>query len=472
MLYDTGGNPLSAGDKQLGPVAGLRALSELISRADIMTRAGVQYGTDRDLYETLGYDRDPQYEDYWQRYLRMDVAKAVNNIPVKYTWRGLPTVREYVEARDKNTYTEFDRIWDQLTASHKLMHKFKQVDKVTGIGGYGVLFLGYSDITSQLMLEQPVTPGAQLLYVKARTKDSARIAEYETDPGSERYGKPKYYTVTTTRLDEQVGVSLKVHHTRIVHIVEDYLDDEVNGIPRLEVVLNRLYDLEKLVGGAAEMFWRGARPGYAAIADKDANFGRQDREDMENELNEFDHYLRRWLRLKGVQVESLAPQVESPKDQVDVCLQMISMVTGIPKRILIGSERGELASTQDQDAWYSQVTERREEFAGPGIILPTITMLQESGVLPDTPNGIQIDWPDLWSQSDEQKATVAQKYAAAIKDYVGTPGAEIYFPIHWFAINVMGFSEEDAEELQNMVDDRLAEIELEDRNREPKEEEE
>ena len=37
---------------------------------------------------------------------------------------------------------------------------------------------------------------------------------------------------------------------------------------------------------------------------------------------------------------------------------MISAETGIPKRILTGSERGELASSQDRDNWFERYPER------------------------------------------------------------------------------------------------------------------
>ena len=55
-----------------------------------------------------------------------------------------------------------------------------------------------------------------------------------------------------------IGTGL-VHASRVIHVAEDILDDEVYGIPRLEPLYNYLDDLLKVVGGSAEMFWLDAK---------------------------------------------------------------------------------------------------------------------------------------------------------------------------------------------------------------------
>ena len=127
------------------------------------------------------------------------------------------------------------------------------------------------------------------------------------------------------------------------------LEDEVNGLPRLEAVFNRLLDLEKIVGGSAEMFWRGARPGFQGIVSEGYNMTDEDIDELQKQLDEYEHGLRRFLINRGVSLDALAQQVSDPRNHVDVQLQMISAITGIPRRILTGSERGELASTEDRE---------------------------------------------------------------------------------------------------------------------------
>jgi len=131
-----------------------------------------------------------------------------------------------------------------------------------------------------------------------------------------------------------------------------------------------LFDLEKLVGGSAEMFWRGARPGYKGKVDKEYTLTSDEEEDFQDQLDEYEHNLRRFLISRGIDISALETQVSDPSKHVDVQIQMISAQTGIPKRILTGSERGELASTQDITSWYSLIQGRRENYVAGNILRP------------------------------------------------------------------------------------------------------
>jgi hypothetical protein len=95
------------------------------------------------------------------------------------------------------------------------------------------------------------------------------------------------------------------------------------------------------------MFWRGAFPGYAIKtqpqlgADVDLN-----RKELETEITNYSNSLQRFLILMGMDVTALAPQVSDPASQIDTQITAICIQLGIPKRIFMGSERGELASSQ------------------------------------------------------------------------------------------------------------------------------
>ena len=112
----------------------------------------------------------------------------------------------------------------------------------------------------------------------------------------------------------------------------------------LEAIFNRMEDIEKLVGGDAEMFWKGARPGFQGMVDKDFEFDDALKEDLMNQVFEYENDLKRILINKGVDLKLLAQQISDPANHMDVQLICVSAVTGIPKRMLSGSERGELAS--------------------------------------------------------------------------------------------------------------------------------
>jgi len=228
----------------------LQLFSELTGRLSLASKLGVDsYSGARDIYEALGYPKELSFSDYWSRYKRHDIAKAIIDRPVKASWKGEIQVIENLE--DKST--EFEKAWTEVSERLKLKSIFIRADKLTGIGRYSVLFLGLDDAKTKESLAKPVTKGKRkLLYVKPLSEKDAQISLYETDPLNERYGLPKAYTVNVKEGDSSITVM--IHHTRVVHLVEDLLDNEIFGTPRLEVVYNRLMDLEKLVGGDAETF--------------------------------------------------------------------------------------------------------------------------------------------------------------------------------------------------------------------------
>ena len=66
----------------------LQVLSELMGRRMLATTMGLQYNGARDIYQALGYPLTLSFDDYLNRYIRQDIAKAIIDRPVKATWQG------------------------------------------------------------------------------------------------------------------------------------------------------------------------------------------------------------------------------------------------------------------------------------------------------------------------------------------------------------------------------------------------
>lgn len=438
----------------------LSLYSALLSRAELAAKLGQQFGGDRDLYEALGYNKQLTHNDFITQYDRQDIAKAIIDRPVNATWHG---GFEIVESDDPEE-TQLEKAWNKLYEDLKLRSKFNRLDRLTGLGSYGVLLLGLSDTATSADFVKPVTgTNHTLLYVKPFsgmvTEGNAQIESYEEDVNSERYGQPTIYTLNITNLTTKVSSIIRVHWTRVVHVAEGLLESEIEGVPRLEVVYNRLQDLEKIVGASAEMFWRGARPGYAGKLDQDFELGTEEKEELQTQVDEYEHNLRRILLLSGIELKDLNPQVSDPTNHVDVQIQMISAVTGIPKRILTGSERGELASSQDRDNWFDLVESRRGEFAEPAIIRPFVDVCIKYGILPPPKDDYTVKWKDLRTPSDKDKAEVGNVRATALKSYASTPQAENIVPPDAFYRFFLGLSPEDIELISEMKEEALAEEE-------------
>jgi hypothetical protein len=175
-------------------------------------------------------------------------------------------------------------------------------------------------------------------------------------------------------------------------------------------------------------------------------------------FDEYEHNLRRILELQGGKLESLAQQVADPQGHIDTQIQLISAETGIPKRILTGSERGELASSQDNEGWQSHIQGRREEFADPCIIRPFVNRLIGWKILPEAgPDGYSIRWLDLFAMSEKEKVEIGVRRTEAIAKYAASPGAPAVVPARSFYRIGLALDDDQIELIEEELEQALAE---------------
>jgi hypothetical protein len=436
--------------KKVGTNEGdLQALaSALVARMSLASSLGQQtYGGDRDIYQALGYPTTIKYAEYVGRYFRQDIAKAIIDRPVKATWQGK---LELVES--ENEETPFEKAWIDLNDKFGLQAMFSRVDRLTGIGRYGILLLGLDDVKENVDFKKPAIGKRKLVYLMPFGEGAAKINTYETDPKNQRFGKPLTYDITVQQMEGGVSLVIEVHFTRIVHIVDNPLESDVECSPVLEVVFNRLIDLEKIIGGDGEMFWRGARPGYAGTLDKDFQMTTKTKEDLKDQIDEYENNLRRFLLMEGIDLKALAQQISDPKNHVEVQIMMISAVTGIPKRILVGSERGELSSAQDSGEWKTYISIRRTDHAEPHIIRVFVKRCQELGILPQTKTGkYSVSWEDLFSLSEGDRVKIGLDRSTSLKNYTVSPLAEAVMPPEAFAEFCLGLTSDQINKLKGMM---------------------
>lgn len=424
--------------------AEIQVLSALTNRAMIAARLGKSYSGDRDLYEALGYKLNPDFKDYLSRYTRQDIAKAVINKPVDASWRVPPRIVESAE-----DVTNFEVDWNVLVKEIGLYRQIIRADKLAGIGNYSVLLLGLDDGAK---LSEEVTRANALLYLQPYSQNAATIKSYVVDSKNARFGLPDIYEIEI-KTGTSTALKTAIHHSRIIHIAEELLEDNVDGMPRLESILNRLEDLERVVGGSAEMFWRGAFTGFNLKLDDGVNLLPQDLEAMQEEMEKYLHNLQRYIRTKNMSVEQFAQEVSDPSKHVSVILDLISAATGIPKRILIGSERGELASSMDEKNWLQIVDARRKNHCEPTILRPLIDKLINYSVLTKPSDGYVVEWSDLMAPSDKEVAEVGAMRAKAIKDYTTSDGGDIILPVEMFLRKGLGLTDDEIVTTQEQIED-------------------
>lgn len=402
----------------------LRAHSILTERYQLAGQLDMTFngGRRRDIYTSAGYDKQISYEQYLLRYLRQDVARRIVNVVADDSWRLPPDLLDGLDPDTAQEETEFTEAWRRLatnqttdaTTRRGLLHYLHRLDKVAGIGHYAVLYLGLQDGKQPNDPAEAVTGPDAFLFASIFDQASAQVVTFDADRQSPRYGQPLVYRLVD-RTASGAQTTFEAHWTRCIHVADNVLTSDLTGSPRLEAVWNRLIDLDKVAAANGEAGYRLMMPGYV-FSTKDGYELGNDSDEHTEQLDEFTHELRRWLELNGMDVKELGGELQDPSGAVDVIFKLISAGTGIPMRKLTGSERGELASSQDDDNWIDVIESRQQQHVAPAIIEPVVNRLLWLGVLPQPSSGAySVWWPSLRQKNPKEMAEIADRSASALQ---------------------------------------------------------
>ena len=383
------------------------ATSILQSRANLASRVGLTFDGQRDLYKYLGYKRTLDYNDFYARYKRGGIASRIVDAYPQATWRQQPVLLD-PEAQLHDQRGEFVKSFDVMATRLNLYHYFERADKLAGIGQYSVVMIGVKGSGALDTRLPKISSFDDVIYITPYGQENAEVKEYEDNPGSERFGLPTVYDVTLSKnMPKQ-----RVHYSRLLHISEGLLEDEIYGRPRMEPVWNYLDDLDKIIGGSSEAVWRTVDRGIQFDIDKEADLSPEDEDNFEDEIEEYIHNFKRYIKTRGVTATPLGAETASIKDNFDSSVALIGGTLGIPTRILLGSERGQLASSSDERNFSSRVKERQQSYAEPTMIRAFTNRLKSVGVPIED---YKISWPDVSTLTDKEKSDVAARIAQAIR---------------------------------------------------------
>jgi len=396
--------------------------STLTRRAEAARGLGKSFGGARDLYTALGYPIDPDYTDFFNIYDRDGLGTRVVDAVSDETWSEHPILYTGNKAPDEDTPGALGEQFNNFANEFDLWAKFNELDTNTGCSRFSILFLGLPG-----QPEEPVEPNTKqkLTYISVHDEGDAEVDEATVvkDPESPRFGLPDYYYVI---IDATTRHKIRVHHSRILHYKEGRQRTgygRVYGVPRLRNIINRFLDLEKVVGGGSEAFWLLIRKGMALVAREGMTLpqeGTAEYEALEDEVEEYEHNISRIMKLVGMDIEDLGAEPVSSRDQFDVLIEYIAGSEQIPQRILLGSERGELASSQDQANWYKYIDRRRLNRAEPYILRSFIKMGQELGIFDfEIPDDYKVYWPPLFQLTELEEAQEFNTIASAVNTISG-----------------------------------------------------
>lgn len=405
-------------------------------------RSGLQWSREESIDVDAGYP--PLYADeisdetLWYLYRREPIASRVVEIYAKECWQVSPSASDAdgVEGHFAKalalTFGSHLRNWDYYCY---------QLDVACGIGRYAIaVFVTDGDES----LEQPARPGEtrRLIDVKIIPSRFVTVEKIVDDTRSLDFGMPEVYRVAL-RLKNS-NREYKIHRSWCVHVIDDHhhaAESEYEGVPRLLPVLNRVLDVRKIMASAGEGYYRAGIPGLVMTTESPTGGRVQiDRESLQEALDNFYRGLQRYMVLRSLKFQQVSPSVLSPAEFVNAAIEQICVKLGCPKRVFIGSERGELASTQDDAAWNDRLKQRQHVFVTNRIIKPFLHRLVKLGVLPQPRGEITVQWPDLTSYNFDERVKTLATLVQAMATYIGS-GVSDYLGEEFIFRNVLGLDE-------------------------------
>ena len=324
-----------------------------------------------------------------------------------------------LEDEDREDQTEFEAAFEELANRIKLWSTFKRADRLAQIGRYAVILIGFDDWQALDKPVEPFTSEEPVLFLSVFGEGAAKVKALDTDTKSARFNLPELYEIDLSRSGETsrrradggIGKE-RVHWSRVMHVSESTLENNIYGEPRLERLWNRLMDMDKVLGGSAEMFWRAGYTGGVLNTQEgfDPPKGTA-KDELEEQLELFDHGMQRWLQLGGMTTTFPSRMVPNPKPNTDAIKELLSSASGVPQRILFGSERGELASNQDEKNWNGRNVSRQLEFATPVMVREFVDRLILLGVF--SVKTYFVEWPNLGEENEAEEAKTAKDWAEA-----------------------------------------------------------
>ncbi len=410
----------------------------------------------RSINDECGYPETEEIttENYKDLYDREPVANRVVQVLPVESWQASPTV---FETENVDQETAFEAAWGELPKSlrgeswyqdeegNPIWEHLQRIDVLSGIGRFGVLLIGIDDGKP---LADPIEPrkDTKLIYLRSFDESSVSISDYDRDTTSTRFGQPIRYSVKFSNVASAGFVEQQIHWTRVIHVADNLGSSEFLGVPRQQAVFNRLYDLRKIYSSDAEAYWLNVvmKLFLETQPNPEGSSGIEvDMDSIKADMEKFYTGLQRFGLLQGLTAKTVSPQVVDPTAHVDIQIEAICIEKDIPKRIFTGSERGELASSQDKSRWNGRLMGRNQRYTTPRIIVPFTDRLIWVGILPE-PEGYSVVWPDLDALTEEQQAAIALKRTEALAKYIQGEVESVVAPLDYLT-RIQGMPADEAE---------------------------
>jgi len=377
---------------------------------------GISPDGKRDFNALFGYGEFLDYADYLAMYKRGGIANTVVAKVAKACWRDMPIIKD----------GDNEILKDELNAlkKAKFFRAMERADILNRIGNFSVLVIGVADDQD---LDKPVGTAQKdsfkSMFFNPYSYDGIEIVETDKDPASPRFGLPVLYQLQTIDVDgskrkQTQIISRNVHYSRIVHLAEGMLDSTIEGTSALQAPWNALTDKEKIRGSSAESYFRNSRQKLALETTEGAKASTNpaDKAALKQNVEDFQNGLEDVLRLNNMKANMLQPQIASPRESFDICVEETAGTTGIPVRILTTKAGGNVTGSEDKATWNALVGDRQDQECSI-YLLDALGIMNEAGIL-KLPENAEVVWPVQSSLSEKEASESMNNKASAFKSTV------------------------------------------------------
>ncbi|MXV62066.1 DUF1073 domain-containing protein [Natronorubrum sp. JWXQ-INN-674] len=394
---------------------------------------------DRDIFDTFDWTRRPTVDQFYALYRTHPFAGPIIDRPAFTTWRDEPIIVD-----DPDDETDFEQDVERLFRNLRLPSKMERVDRLAGIGRYGLSVFVTTDCldedgtVDEDRLAEPIDPMQftadgldNVVQHKLFSEMSVDAIQWGTEEhaGEGRWGLPVRYSIDFSSEGDtdnsQTDRVWKVHHSRTVAVPAGRrLDHDFFAPPRLEGSFNILRDILKVLGSVAELAYRGADKGLAVSHDpNDVDVtSEQFWEQHDEEVQEWFQGLKPIFETTG-DITELGGQIAEVSNVFEPQLSALATDTGIPKRVFEGDPAGALASAEeDTQAYFGLIKERRTEYAFPLNARPHIMWFVNNGLITPPNNGaFDIEGEALRVLSESEQAELEAKRGEALRNISDDP---------------------------------------------------
>jgi hypothetical protein len=386
-------------------------------------------------YKDFGFPEEVDFDLLYSYYSRNSLARAAVDKTTRKTWQDPPWLLE--KPRDGSEgpmkkETRLEKAIRQHFTKIRLWTKVMEADRRSLVGRYAAVILRVADGKPTNEPLESVSGGLDaLIDVIPAWESQLKVSEWDTDQNSLTYGEPKMFEYDEGTIGPTTGISpsaigkarkLTLHPSRVVIWS---IDGTMDCDSALKAGVNDLLSIEKIVGAGGEGFWKIAKASPILEMDKEADLIKMAKamniepdkiaDVMNQQVGDWQRGFDELLMVQGMTAKPQKVELVDPEHFFMNALQCFAASFDIPLKVLVGTQTGERASSEDASQWNQTCNFRRKNTVIPNI-LQIVNRLEGCGILKENPEWF-VDWTDLTESTMLEKIDRAGKMAKVNKDF-------------------------------------------------------